>query len=326
MSPGSGPARRALICGSMAYDTIMVFDDRFARHILPDKVHMLNVSFLVPQMRREYGGCAGNIAYNLALLGDLGLPMATVGRDFGPYREWLAARGVSAEHLRVIDSELTAQAFITTDLDDNQITAFHPGAMQHSHLNHVADARDVAIGIVAPDGREGMIRHAEEFAAAGIPFIFDPGQGLPMFDARDLERFVARASWVTLNDYEWQLVQQRTGWTVEALTTRLEALIVTRGAQGSSIYTRAGEIAVPPAPARAVIDPTGCGDAYRAGLIHGLLHGLDWPATGHIASLMGAIKIESRGTQNHRFTRAEFEQRLEAGGRTARGQAAGHLG
>ncbi|HET7757488.1 MAG TPA: carbohydrate kinase family protein [Steroidobacteraceae bacterium] len=315
MSPGAQAPRRALICGSMAYDTIMVFGDRFANHILPDKIHMLNVSFLVPQLRREFGGCAGNIAYNLALLGDVGLPMATVGRDFGPYHEWLAASGVPADHLRVIESELTAQAFITTDLDDNQITAFHPGAMQHSHVNCVAQAGDIAIGVVAPDGREGMIRHAEQFAAAGIPFIFDPGQGLPMFSGEDLERFVARARWVTLNDYEWQLVQQRTGWTVAALTARLAALIVTRGAAGSTIYTAAGELAIPAAPVRAVVDPTGCGDAYRAGLIHGLLHGLDWPTTGHIASLMGAIKIESRGTQNHRFSRAEFARRLAAGAR-----------
>ncbi|MGH8267507.1 MAG: carbohydrate kinase family protein [Steroidobacteraceae bacterium] len=292
----------------------MVFGDRFANHILPDKIHMLNVSFLVPQMRREYGGCAGNIAYNLMLLGDVGYPMATVGRDFGPYREWMAQSGVPADHVRVVDSELTAQAFITTDLDDNQITAFHPGAMQHSHLTRVADARDIAIGIVAPDGREGMIRHAEQFAAAGIPFIFDPGQGLPMFSGEDLERFVAQASWVTVNDYEWQLVQQKTGWTVAALARRVAALIVTRGAGGSTIHTREGEIAVPCVPARQVVDPTGCGDAYRAGLIHGLLHGLDWATTGHIAALMGAIKIESRGTQNHHFTRAAFEQRLASAG------------
>jgi len=301
---------RALICGSLAYDTIMLFGDRFANHILPDKIHMLSVSFLVPQLRREFGGCSGNIAYNLALLGDVGLPMATVGRDFEPYRAWMAASGVLTDHVRVIDSELTAQAFITTDLDDNQITAFHPGAMQHAHLNRVAEARDVAVGMVAPDGREGMIRHAEQFAAARIPFIFDPGQGLPMFGREELERFVAQATWVTLNDYEWQLVQQKTGWTAAELARRVAALIVTHGAGGSTIHTREGAIEIPSAPVREVVDPTGCGDAYRAGLIHGLLHGLDWRATGHIASLMGAIKIESRGTQNHHFTRAAFEERL----------------
>jgi len=308
-SPAPG---RALICGSLAYDTIMVFGDRFANHILPDKIHMLSVSFLVPQLRREYGGCAGNIAYNLALLGDVGYPMATVGRDFGPYQEWMKKSGVHADHVRVVDTEMTAQAFITTDLDDNQITAFHPGAMQHSHLNQVAQAPGIALGIVAPDGREGMIRHAEQFAAAGVPFIFDPGQGLPMFGAEDLERFVSQATWVTLNEYEWQMVEQKTGWTLDGLARRVRALIVTRGAAGSTIHTRDGAIEIPAAPVRAVVDPTGCGDAYRAGLIHGLLHGLDWRATGHIASLLGAIKIESRGTQNHHFTRATFQNRLDA--------------
>ena len=314
MSSGAPLARRALICGSLAFDTIMVFRDRFANHILPDKIHILNVSFLVPQMRREFGGCAGNIAYNLKLLGDTGVPMATVGRDFAPYREWLAHSGVPTDHVRVIDGELTAQAFITTDLDDNQITAFHPGAMQHAHANRVSDALDIAIGIVAPDGRDGMIEHAAQFAAAGIPFVFDPGQGLPMFGPAELKRFISQARWVALNDYEWQLVQQKSGWGVSEITARVEALIVTRGAAGSTIYTRGEELTVPAAPARAVIDPTGCGDAYRAGLLHGLLHGLDWLETGRIASLMGAIKIESRGTQNHSFTREEFAARLKSGG------------
>jgi adenosine kinase len=304
------PSGRALISGSMAYDTIMVFGDRFANHILPDKIHLLNVSFLVPQLRREYGGCAGNIAYNLRLLGDDGCPMATVGRDFGPYREWLGHSGVAADYVRVIESEFTAQAFITTDLDHNQITAFHPGAMQRSEENRVSDAHDIAIGVVAPAGREGMIQHAAQFAAAGIPFIFDPGQQLPMFSAEDLARFVSQAAWVTVNEYEWQVVQQRTGWSERQLAQRVRALIVTRGAAGSSIHTQDGELSIPCAPVQQVVDPTGCGDAYRAGLIHGLLRGLDWPTTGHIASLMGAIKIESRGTQNHRFTRAEFDARL----------------
>jgi adenosine kinase len=296
----------------MAYDTIMVFGDRFANHILPDKIHLLNVSFLVPQLRREYGGCAGNIAYNLQLLGDVGCPMATVGRDFGPYKEWMAQSGVPADYIRVVGSEFTAQAFITTDLDHNQITAFHPGAMQRSEENRVGDARDIAIGIVSPAGREGMVQHAAQFAAAGIPFIFDPGQQLPMFSAEELARFVSQAAWVTVNEYEWQVVQQRTGWNEHELAQRVRALIVTRGAAGSSIHTPDGELIIAAAPVRAVVDPTGCGDAYRAGLIHGLLRGLDWPATGRIASLMGAIKIESRGTQNHRFTRAEFDARLAA--------------
>ncbi len=309
MIPGR-PGRAVLICGSIAFDTIMVFGDRFRHHILPDKIHMLNVSFLVPQLRREYGGCAGNIAYGMQLLGDRGYAMAAVGHDFAAYREWMRRHDLPTDYIRVIDSEHTAQAFITTDLDDNQITAFHPGAMQSSHLNRVADAADIALGIVAPDGREGMMQHAAQFAAAGIPFLFDPGQGLPMFGREELDQFIDQASWVALNDYEWQMLQQKTGWHVPDLTARVEALIVTRGAQGSVIYTRDGRIEIPSARPRAVVDPTGCGDAYRAGILHGLLHGLDWQTTGQIASLMGAIKIETRGTQNHRFTREEFDQRL----------------
>jgi adenosine kinase len=306
----------ALICGSMAYDTIMVFGDRFRNHILPDKIHILNVSFLVPQMRREYGGCAGNIAYNLKLLGDVGYPMATVGKDFGPYREWMAQTGVPVDYVRVIESEHTAQAFITTDADDNQITAFHPGAMQLSHQNNVRDAQKadnrISVGIVAPDGRDGMIQHAEGFKAAGIPFMFDPGQAMPLFNGDDLKRFISQASWVAANDYEWQLIQQRTGWTARDVTERVQALIVTRGGEGSTIYAGSEEIQIPCVRAEAVVDPTGCGDAYRAGLLHGLLHGLDWKTTGRIASLLGTIKIESRGTQNHKFARAQFDKRLAA--------------
>ena len=300
---------RALICGSVAFDNIMVFEGRFRDHILPDKIHILNVAFLVPQLRREFGGCAGNIAYNLRLLGDTGIPMATVGRDFAPYAEWMRASSVPQQCLKVIDSEHTAQAFITTDLDDNQITAFHPGAMQHAHVNTVSAAGGIALGIVAPDGRDGMLQHAAQFAAAGIPFVFDPGQGLPMFDGEALRAFIGQATWVAVNDYEWQLLQQRCGWGASEITARVEALIVTRGAEGSVIHCGGREHAIPAARPRRVVDPTGCGDAYRAGLLHGLLHGLDWEATGRIASLMGALKIEARGTQNHRFTPQELAQR-----------------
>jgi len=308
----TAPTKAALICGSVAFDTIMVFKDRFMNHILPDKIHMLNVSFLVPQMRREFGGCAGNIAYNMMLLGDRGYPMATVGRDFGLYADWMKKTGVPTDYVRVIDTELTAQGFVTTDLDDNQIWAFHPGAMQLSHLNQVSDARDIAIGVVAPDGRDGMIQHAAQFAAAGIPFIFDPGQGLPMFSGEDLRTFLSQATWVAVNDYEWQLVQERTRLSAQQIASQVEALIVTRGSDGSVIYAQGREIVIPCAKATAIVDPTGCGDAYRAGIIHGLLHGLDWETTGRIASLLGAIKIESRGTQNHTFTAAQFEQRYLA--------------
>lgn len=308
--------KAALICGSVAYDTILVFPDRFRSHLLPDKLHMLNVSFLVPEMRREFGGCAANIAYGLRLLGDAGVTMATAGHDFAPYRERMLARGLDVDYIKVVEDAFTAQAFITTDLDDNQITAFHPGAMQYAHLNQVADAAgrstyDVVLGIVAPDGRQAMIEHAAQFAAAGIPFVFDPGQGLPMFGAEELAVFIEQATWVAVNDYEWELLQQKTGLTAADIVQRVEALIVTRGADGSTIHTRAGDVVVPAVKARRVVDPTGCGDAYRAGLLHGLLSGLDWPTTGRIASLMGALKVESRGPQNHEFSRADFERQYQ---------------
>ncbi len=302
----------ALICGSAAYDNIMVFEDSFKNHILPDQIHILNVAFLVPEMRREFGGCAINIAYNLKLLGQDSLPMATVGEDFGPYSNWLKRQGIRQDYIRIVDEVFTAQAFITTDLDDNQITAFHPGAMNHSHLNRVGDAPDISIGIVSPDGRDGMLAHAEQFATAGIPFIFDPGQGLPMFDGEELRRFVEQAAWVTVNDYEWQLLKERTGWDVDDFKQRVQGLIVTLGAKGSMIYTTATDLEIPAAKPATVTDPTGCGDAYRAGLLYGLMAGYDWLTVGRVASLMGALKIECHGTQNHRFTREEFQKRFQA--------------
>ena len=300
----------ALICGSFAYDTIMVFHDRFRNHILPDKVHVLSVAFLVPQLRREFGGCAGNIAYNLKLLGGDPLPMATVGKDFGPYAEWMDECGIGHELVTRIDTEYTAQAFITTDLDDNQITAFHPGAMNFAHLNDVREAPEAAIGIVAPDGREAMIEHASQFAERGTPFIFDPGQGLPMFDGDALRRFLDLATWLAVNDYEWELVRERTGLDAAAVASKVEALIVTRGARGSVVHTGGASIVIPPARAGDTVDPTGCGDAFRAGLIHGLVNGMDWETTGRLASLMGALKVERHGTQNHRCPRADLEARF----------------
>jgi len=310
MASNRSSGKVALICGSVAYDTILQFQDRFKSHILPDKIHILNVSFLVPDMRREFGGCAANIAYSLRLLGDRGVPMATAGHDFAPYRERMASQGIVVDHIKVVEWTFTAQAFITTDLDDNQITAFHPGAMQHAHLNRVSDAgSDIALGIVAPDGRQAMIEHAAQFAAADIPFIFDPGQGMPMFGPEELKTFIAQARWVALNDYEWGMLQQKTGFAVSDVTAQVEALVITRGAEGSIIHTQGRTLTIPCAKPAAVVDPTGCGDAYRAGLIHGLLRGLDWESTGRIASLMGAIKIESRGPQNHEFTPAEFDRR-----------------
>ena len=300
----------ALICGSMAFDTVMVFPGRFRDHILPDRIHLLNVSFLVPKMRRNFGGCAGNIAYNLRLLGGAGVPMATVGHDFDPYRSWLEKRSVDVSQVRVVDGEFTAQAFITTDLDDNQITAFHPGAMSHSHLNRVSMVPGCTLGLVAPDGRDGMIQHAAEFAEAGIPLLFDPGQGLPMFDGAELLDFVSKAKWIAVNDYEGQLLCERTGLSHREIASRVQALIVTRGAEGSVIHAAGREHVIPAAVPEAVVDPTGCGDAYRAGLLFGLMNGLDWDTTGRIASLMGSIKIAHPGTQHHEFTMDEFRDRF----------------
>ena len=305
------PARQtksALICGSVAYDTIMVFPDRFRAHILPDKLHMLNVAFLVPEMRREFGGCAGNIAYNLKLLGDTGYPMGGIGSDFAPYSEWMKEQGISDKYLVSIPEEHCAQAFITTDIESNQITAFHPGAMNHSHRIKVPANDGISIGVIAPDSREGMLQHAEQFKAAKIPFIFDPGQAMPLFEGEDFKRFISISDWLALNDYEWALLRERTGWEVSDVMQHVKALIITRGAEGSIIHANGQAHHIPCAKPREVLDPTGCGDAYRAGLIHGILRGLDWETTGRIASLMGAIKIAVRGTQNHSFTLPEFAQ------------------
>ncbi|MHB1231090.1 MAG: carbohydrate kinase family protein [Burkholderiales bacterium] len=303
---------RTLICGSLAYDNIMVFPDRFKNHILPDKIHILNVSFLVPEMRREFGGCAGNIAYNLQLLGGEPVIMATVGDDFSLYAARLARLGLEQTHIRPIADTFTAQAFITTDLDDNQITAFHPGAMNYAHENQVDEAQDIRLGIVAPDGREGMLEHARQFHAAGIPFIFDPGQGLPMFNGEELLQFVELADYMALNDYEAQLMQDRTGHTLDELSRRVTALIVTLGARGSVIYAGGKTIDIPAVKVTQVVDPTGCGDAFRSGLLYGIVRGFDWETTGRLASFMGALKITQRGAQNHSLRREEIAARVHA--------------
>jgi len=296
----------------MAYDTIMAYPDRFKNHIMPDKVHMLNVCFEVPELRREFGGTAGNIAYNLKLLGGEALPMAAVGADFGPYAEWMDKQGITRKYLKEIPGSFTAQAFITTDKDDNQITAFHPGAMAQAHQQKVLADEGVSIGILSPDGREAMLQHAEQFHEAGIPFIFDPGQGMPLFDDKELLRFIELARWAVVNDYEAQMLERKTGLTAYQIAEKLEALIVTWGSKGSVIYTEGRRVDVPAVQPASVLDPTGCGDAYRAGLLYGLMNMLDWEITGHIASLMGAICIASRGTQNHKFNRAQFDARYEA--------------
>jgi adenosine kinase len=303
---------KALICGSLAYDTVMVFPGRFRDQILPERIHMLNVSFLAPKLTRYFGGCAGNIAYNLKLLGAEGYPMGAVGNDFGPYRTWLEQNGLSTQYLMEVDDTYTAQAYITTDLDDNQITAFHPGAMDHSERMEVPRDGSFAIGILAPDGRQGMLCHAGQLARAGIPFIFDPGQALPMFGGQDLEVFLDQANWVTVNDYEASLLQERTGLSAARIAARVKAYVVTRGAEGSVVHLDGRSIGIPGVRAEQIVDPTGCGDAYRAGLLFGLMQGMDWETTGRIASLMGAIKVAEIGTQHHRFTREEFGERFRA--------------
>ena len=300
----------ALICGSLAFDTIMVFPDQFKNHILPDKVHILNVSFLVPRMRREFGGCAGNIAYNLKLLGGDPIPMATVGADFGPYREWFDEQGITLAHVKVIDELFTPQAFITTDHDNNQITAFHPGAMMRSYENHVKDVPGVSIGIVSPDGYEGMLQNAKEFHEAGIPFIFDPGQAMPLFNGEELRHFIELADYVTVNDYESNLLQERTGWDEQTIAAKVKAYITTRGPQGAEIHEGGTTHRVPPAHESRVTDPTGCGDAFRAGLIFGIEKGYDWMTIGRMGNLMGALKVEHPGTQNQRFDYDEFAEQF----------------
>ncbi len=295
-----------LICGSIAFDNIMVFHDRFKNHILPEQIHILNVAFLVPEMRREFGGCAGNIAYNLKLLDGDPLIMATVGDDADPYLVRLDDLGLSRAHVRRIAGSFTAQAFITTDLDDNQITAFHPGAMTYSHLNRVTDVRDATLGIVAPDGRDGMLQHAQDLAAAGVPFVFDPGQGLPMFSGEELLGFMRLANYACFNDYEAKLLCDRTGRSLEQLATEVQALIVTLGGAGSRILAEGRCHEIPSVQAEAVVDPTGCGDAYRSGLLYGIAAGWDWEKVGRLAAVMGAIKIAHRGGQNHRPGRADI--------------------
>ncbi|MFM9882410.1 MAG: carbohydrate kinase family protein [Burkholderiales bacterium] len=308
---------RVLICGSMAFDNIMVFQGRFREHILPEQIHMLSVSFLVPQLRREFGGCAGNIAYNLKLLGGSPVIMATVGDDAETYGARLDRLGISRERIRHVKDSLTAQAFITTDLDDNQITAFHPGAMNFSHENRIDAAVDARLAIVAPDGRDGMVQHVEQLAAARIPFVFDPGQGLPMFSGADLLQMIDQATYLAVNDYEGKMIEEKTGRSLDSLAQMVDALIVTKGASGSMILAKGERHDIESVKASAVVDPTGCGDAYRGGLLYGIVNGYDWKTTGRLASLMGSIKVASRGGQNHQVSRTE----ITAAYRTAFGVA-----
>jgi len=300
----------SLICGSIAFDTIMSFDGRFSEALLADQLHKINVAFLVPSIRREFGGCAGNIAYNLKLLGGDPLVMATVGQDSGPYLDRLDRLEISRRCIRVIDSSYTAQAFITTDADNNQITAFHPGAMALSHQNKVSDAGAVKLAIIAPDGRDGMLQHAQDCVSAAIPFIFDPGQGLPMFSGPELAHFIELATYVAVNDYEAELLTERTGLTLHEIAQRVSVLVVTRGEQGAEIFVGNDKIDIPCVAVDSVVDPTGCGDAFRAGVLYGLTQGMDWATIGRLSSLMGAIKITHQGGQNHAVSRAEIDERF----------------
>jgi adenosine kinase len=300
-----------LICGSLAYDNIMTFQGRFRDHILPEQVHILNVSFLVPTMRREFGGCAGNIAYALNLLGGDARIMATLGSlDAQPYLDRFDSLGLTKDHILVVPDTYSAQAMITTDLDNNQITAFHPGAMMHSHLNRADEVSGIKLAIVAPDGYEGMIQHTERLAAAGVPFIFDPGQGLPLFTGEALRRAIELAKYVAVNDYEAKLVSNKTGWSIEEIANRVDALIVTYGENGSHIHHGGGCETIPAVRSARVIDPTGCGDAFRGGLLHGIESGMDWASAGRLGSLMGSIKIEHAGPQTYALSRDEIDTRF----------------
>jgi adenosine kinase len=301
---------KILVTGSIAYDTIMVFPDRFRNHLLADQLHILNVCFLTPEMRREYGGTAGNIGYNLKLLGEEPLVMATVGEDIQPYLERFEELGIATRLLKRIAGQFTAQAFITTDLDDNQITAFHPGAMNHSHHNHITRELGAGLAIIGPDGKLGMQEHARQCAELGIPFLFDPGQGLPMFSRDELAEFLRLASYVAVNDYEGKLLEEKTGLRLEDIARGVRALVATRGAEGSTILAGGQRHEIPSVEAQSVADPTGCGDAYRAGLLYGIAQGWDWPSTGRLGSVMGALKIAHRGGQNHVTTREDIEARF----------------
>lgn len=296
----------AVICGSLAFDTIMNFEGRFADQILPDQLHILNVSFLVPGLRRDFGGCAGNIAYSLNALGGQALPMATVGSDGADYVERLRTLGVGTEFIREVADSYTAQAMIMTDRDNNQITAFHPGAMQQAHFTRIEARSDIRLGIVAPDGREAMVQHAAQFKAAGIPFVFDPGQGLPMFDGKELAQFVDQADWVVVNDYEGKMLSDRTGWDSAAISRRVKGLVVTLGADGCEVWTEGASVHVPAVTPTAIVDPTGCGDAWRGGLLYGLEQGWDLRRCAELGNRVGALKIACRGPQNYSIDRSQI--------------------
>ena len=299
----------ALICGSLAFDTIMSFEGKFANQILPEQLHILNVSFLVPSLRRDFGGCAGNIAYSLKLLGGKPLPMATVGEDGAAYLARLKSLDIDTRFVKQLDDSYTAQAMIMTDKDNNQITAFHPGAMAEAHVNVIDGSEGAAIGIVSPNGRDAMIQHAAQFKAAGIPFVFDPGQGLPMFNGEELLAFVEQATWITVNDYEGKMLCDRTGLDLAALSMKVKGLVVTLGEQGCEVWEQGSKRLVAPVKAKEVVDPTGCGDAWRGALLYGLEQGWSLPKCAALGNRVGALKVAAKGPQNYvlDFDPATFE-------------------
>jgi len=303
--------KKVLVCGSISYDTIMVFKDKFKNHILPEELDILNLAFHVPELRREYGGTAANICYNMHLLNCNGVPVATVGNDFKDYSGRFSQLNISQDYIKVIDGEVTPQDYITTDLDNNQIAAFHPGALDSSHKNSITNFDNVFMGLISPDGLEGMELHAEQFYKESIPFLFDPGQVTPLLDAEQLISFITKANWAIFNAYEWKVFNEKTKLSHEEVKELLDVHIVTEGGKGAIIYLKDQTINIPVAKVSHDADPTGCGDAFRSGVVYGLLNNLDWKTAGEVASLMGAYSYESKGSQNHNFNISNFYDRFK---------------
>ena len=299
-----------VVCGSLAYDNLMEFDGKFGDYILPDQIHILSVAFNVPRLRKEFGGCAGNIAYNLKLLGIEPIITATVGQDFDSYGSWLEKNDISKDAIQIIDNMYTAQCFITTDSNNNQLTSFHPGAMDEGHKNPISLTDNIEMAIIAPDGKQSTIEHAEQLHQQSIPIMYDPGQGLPMFNKDEIEKIIGLSDWIILNEYEANLISEITGKPLKDIVKNLKAAVVTKGNKGSEIFVGDERIIIEPIKATKDLDPTGCGDAYRAGLIYGICHQMSWQQSGKIGSMMGSIKVASNGTQNHTFNVKEILEKI----------------
>ena len=299
-----------VVCGSLAYDNLMEFDGKFGDYILPDQIHILSVAFNVPRLRKEFGGCAGNIAYNLKLLGIEPIITATVGQDFDSYGSWLEKNDISKDAIQIIDNMYTAQCFITTDSNNNQLTSFHPGAMDEGHKNPISLTDNIEMAIIAPDGKQSTIEHAEQLHEQSIPIMYDPGQGLPMFNKDEIEKIIGLSDWIILNEYEANLISEITGKPLKDIVKNLKAAVVTKGNKGSEIFVGDERIIIEPIKAIKDLDPTGCGDAYRAGLIYGICHQMSWQQSGKIGSMMGSIKVASNGTQNHTFNVREILEKI----------------